>query len=271
MYAIRSYYAIASELVKFDNQYAGIINSLLGRIVIAENIELGTLISKKFGYKFKIVTLDGQVINAGGSFTGGSSSRSSGVLTRKNEIELIKIKLGEFSEINENLKNKTGQLQAEVDKIVIDIEAVKEIMQTLNSDKIRFESEIKHLSVMIEQMDTKASENKRAMDNFEKKLELYEKDLINDKNLLIQCENEISEKEGVVSQNQSQKDLFHANREALSEKLSSLKIKQTEIIVITSYSIHYTKLYDLILQESFWGKSKFHSQMKQCLAHYQNI
>ena len=68
--------SLASEIVKSEDRYLGIIKSLLGRTVIAENIDFATNISKKYGYKFKIVTLDGQVINAGGSFTGGSQSRS---------------------------------------------------------------------------------------------------------------------------------------------------------------------------------------------------
>lgn len=75
--------ALGCELVKYDSQFEGVINSLLGRICIAEDIDSATLIAKKYGYKFRIVTLDGQVINAGGSFTGGSVSKQTGLLTRK--------------------------------------------------------------------------------------------------------------------------------------------------------------------------------------------
>ncbi|MCM1479465.1 MAG: chromosome segregation protein SMC, partial [Muribaculaceae bacterium] len=78
--------ALAVDIVGFDGSFTGIFNSLLGRIAVAEDIDAATVIAKKYGYKFKIVTLDGQVINAGGSFTGGSAAKSGGVLTRKNDI-----------------------------------------------------------------------------------------------------------------------------------------------------------------------------------------
>ncbi|MDE7226333.1 MAG: chromosome segregation protein SMC, partial [Ruminococcus sp.] len=63
--------SIASDIAGYDPKFRGIIVSLLGRTVIAEDIDSATLIAKKYGYKFRIVTLDGQAINAGGAFTGG--------------------------------------------------------------------------------------------------------------------------------------------------------------------------------------------------------
>lgn len=86
------YEGIASELVDCDDKYRGIIRFVLGRCAIIEDIDTATVIAKKHGYKFKIVTLDGQVINAGGSFTGGSVRDSAGIITRNREIEKLKEK-----------------------------------------------------------------------------------------------------------------------------------------------------------------------------------
>lgn len=78
--------AVASDLIECDRAYQEIAKNLLGRIVIAENIDCGTDIAKRYGYRFRIVTMDGQVINAGGSFTGGSVQKTGGMLTRKTEL-----------------------------------------------------------------------------------------------------------------------------------------------------------------------------------------
>ena len=78
---------IGSDLVKNEPKFDGIVKSVLGRIVVAEDLDCATAIAKKFGYKFRIVTPDGQLVNAGGSLTGGSSVKSAGILSRKQEIE----------------------------------------------------------------------------------------------------------------------------------------------------------------------------------------
>ncbi len=89
---------LASELVQYDAKFKNIIQSLLGRIVIAENLDTATELAKRYGYRFRIVTLDGQVINAGGSFTGGSSQKRSGVLSRKNELLALQQKMTDLQE-----------------------------------------------------------------------------------------------------------------------------------------------------------------------------
>ena len=80
---------IASNLIRYDAKYTEIVHFLLGRTVIVDTLDNGTELAKKNGYSFKIVTADGQVINPGGSLTGGSVAKSIGVLSRRNEIALL--------------------------------------------------------------------------------------------------------------------------------------------------------------------------------------
>ena len=83
--------AVASALVECDEKYRGIVKSLLGRILIATDIDSANRIARSLNFRYRIVTLDGQVINAGGSFTGGSLSSDGRILSRRVQIE----KLGE--------------------------------------------------------------------------------------------------------------------------------------------------------------------------------
>jgi len=80
---------MGDSLISFDRQYAGIFSNLLGRVVIASDMDKAMAMARKFGHRFRIVTLDGQVLNAGGSMTGGSVSRSAGILSRANELERL--------------------------------------------------------------------------------------------------------------------------------------------------------------------------------------
>ena len=80
---------MGDAVISFDPEYAAIFSSLLGRVVIAEDMDKALAIARKFGRRFRIVTLDGQVLNAGGSMTGGSVYRSAGILSRANELERL--------------------------------------------------------------------------------------------------------------------------------------------------------------------------------------
>ena len=80
---------MGDELISFDREYANIFSNLLGRVVIARDMDKAMAMARKFGHRFRIVTLDGQVLNAGGSMTGGSVSRSAGILSRANELERL--------------------------------------------------------------------------------------------------------------------------------------------------------------------------------------
>ena len=100
---------IAVELARFDPQYTDIFNNLLGRTVVAENLSDAVRMSKANGNRLRIVTLDGQLINAGGSMTGGSTAKGTGILSRANELEKLKKQ-------REKIASQESTCQAELDR-----------------------------------------------------------------------------------------------------------------------------------------------------------
>lgn len=80
---------MADTLVSFDPEYRNIFSNLLGKVVIARDLNRAMAIARKYNHRFRIVTLDGQVMNVGGSMTGGAVSRSTGILSRANELERL--------------------------------------------------------------------------------------------------------------------------------------------------------------------------------------
>ena len=85
----RGFVGIASQLVSAAPQYRGIVENLLGRTVIVQDIDAAIAMANKYRSRFKIVTLDGQVMNPGGSMTGGSVNKEAGILSRANELEKL--------------------------------------------------------------------------------------------------------------------------------------------------------------------------------------
>lgn len=91
--AKRGFIAVASKLVRADAKFSGIIRNMLGRIIVADNIDNAAKLARALDYRYKIVTLDGQVVNAGGSFTGGSAQNGSNMLSRHAQIEKMQADL----------------------------------------------------------------------------------------------------------------------------------------------------------------------------------
>ena len=117
---------LASRLVTFDKRYAGIIQNLLGRTVIVRNMDAGIAMARKFNNRFKIVTLDGQVLSAGGSMTGGSTHKDAGILSRANELEKLLAQQKKLTEKQQSLESEYQEAQRLADQVEFQLTAAKE-------------------------------------------------------------------------------------------------------------------------------------------------
>lgn len=133
------YINLASNLVEYDKKYDEIIKSLLGRTVVCEDLDSAITIAKKYNYKFKIVTLDGQVVNAGGSMTGGAKLQNAGILSRGNELEKLK---EECAALEEKLALFTKDLELQQESCAAataELDGCRAEIASLGEDKIRVE------------------------------------------------------------------------------------------------------------------------------------
>ncbi len=148
---MNGYIGIASELAKYDKKFEGVVNDLLGRTVIAENIELASAIARKSGFRIKIVTLDGQIINAGGSYTGGSSAVKVGVFTRAMDIERLAEKIKSREAKIAELEEKQKKLTEDCAKADGDLEALRVTLSEANTSKASQTATRDALSVRIDE------------------------------------------------------------------------------------------------------------------------
>ena len=126
---------VADQLVKFDPRYRNVFSNLLGRVVVMEDLDAAIAAARKYGYKFRIVTLDGQVLNPGGSMTGGSASRSAGILSRANELERLNTQA-------QGLKEQLAQAARELESASREAEAASYEMETAQGQLREWEDAI---------------------------------------------------------------------------------------------------------------------------------
>ena len=126
---------VADHLVQFDPRYRNVFSNLLGRVVVMEDLDAAIAAARKYGYKFRIVTLDGQVLNPGGSMTGGSASRSAGILSRANELERLNTQA-------QGLKEQLAQAARDLESASREAEAASYEMETAQGQLREWEDAI---------------------------------------------------------------------------------------------------------------------------------
>lgn len=137
---------IASELVSYNKKYDGIVKSLLGRVVVVKDIDSAITMSRKFGYKFRVVTLEGDILNAGGSMSGGSVNKQSGLMSRASEIrELTSQSLKLMNELK-NLRDERARRVEEAERIRNQLASYMPIVREYEDEILRLENTVRHLT-----------------------------------------------------------------------------------------------------------------------------
>ena len=150
------YVGLASELVEYDREYDGIFKNLLGRTVVVEDLDCGITISRRFSNAFRIVTLDGQVLNRGGSMTGGSISRSAGILSRELTARRGSLaeKLDLAAKAAEDAKRELAKARYELEVAQGQQRAAEDAVLKLQGDKNHYDLLLSSLRERLESLDT---------------------------------------------------------------------------------------------------------------------
>ena len=163
--AVPGFIGIASDLVTAEKQYSDVILNLLGRTVIAEDLDYAIPMARRFSHRFRIVTLDGQVINAGGSMTGGSVSRNSGFLSRANELQKLKAQLSKKETEYAEKKEVLSEATREAEKVRYEIDVVSGQLRESEDEVLRKESALSNYEVLLKTLDEVIRSDRRELEN----------------------------------------------------------------------------------------------------------
>ena len=147
---------VAADLVRTDPKYQHIIDNLLGRIIVVEDLTEASAVARNLGYRNRIVTLDGQVINAGGSFTGGSTARSVGVFSRKQELDELRSKLTKLEQKRTEAEKELAARKAEVDNLSAQLAGAEGEGMNAATEHVRANLELERLTKAAAQYDETA-------------------------------------------------------------------------------------------------------------------
>ncbi len=216
------YVGIASELLDIDKKYKTIIENILGKTVVAEDIDSAVTIAKKYGYRFKVVTLDGQIVNAGGSLTGGSLAKNSGILSRAGEIKELNDKIVKLLEKQGLLTDNYNSASAEVSSLEAEIINARAELTTATEDKIRVSGEIKRVSDLL----TELNKSVEALNGEKFLLENRTKEL---QQIVVTATGEIAEVEKLKADAQLEIDGLSGGRDTVTDRREQLTTSITDL------------------------------------------
>ena len=221
---------IASRLVKYENKYDAIFKNLLGRTVVVEDLDCGITMSRKYQNRFRIVTLDGQVINRGGSMTGGSINRSAGVLSRANELQSLREKLGGMQEKLRQATERAEEVTREVQKAEYELSVAQEQQRKAEDDVLTLEGKQNHYDILTENL-------RLSCEGMEDELEALERRTHSDKKRMAEVEKAIGEQEKLAAdlraqseENQAGQSGLAAQTDAIGEQISEKKAERSALL-----------------------------------------
>lgn len=216
---------VAVDLVKFNKRFEGIYTNLLGRTVIAKNLDSAVEIARKNRYRFRIVTLDGQMLNAGGSMTGGSVSRNTGILSRANEIEHLREHEAELSKAVSEAERELAQVQRELTAAEYELAVASEELRRYEDTVLKLEGEKTQCEMLIKA----AQEYKTALNSESLALEIRIKnsaDVIDASQKMITSINaELAKLHQQTAELSIGREEITGQKRGIINKISDLKVK----------------------------------------------
>ncbi|MDY4220690.1 MAG: chromosome segregation protein SMC [Candidatus Faecousia sp.] len=163
----RGFVGISSRLVQCQDTYRAVVDNLLGRIVIVEDLDCAIAMAKQYRSRFKIVTLDGQVMNPGGSMTGGSVAKEAGLLSRANELKRLNEQEASLKSQKEQLEEQLGEAQRSVDKTEFELTAAREQLRAAEDQVLRLTGEEKQHRVLLQALNDAAEASQKELRSLE--------------------------------------------------------------------------------------------------------
>lgn len=217
--------SIASDLVSYDNKYSEIIRWLLGRTAVAEDIDSAIAIAKKYSYRFRIVTLDGQVINAGGSMTGGSRVQNAGILSRGNEIERLKGSLASMQKELDGMLSDYKLLSEDASAAKAELEGAEGDLLRAKEENIRREGELKLASDKLSSVSSGVKELLEEKETLEKRIESVSSGAEAARSQIDELKETLEDKEKELESITGDSKTLQKDREEVASKAAEIRLR----------------------------------------------
>ncbi len=163
----RGFVGIASQLVSCEDRYRGIVENKLGRTVIVNDIDAAIAMSNKYNRRFRIVTLDGQVMEPGGSMTGGAVNKESGMLSRANELEKLTAKEKELQQNKLIAEAELTEAQRALDQVQFQLNTARDQLREAEDACLRLQGQEKQYEILVQAIEDAVTSAQREQEGLQ--------------------------------------------------------------------------------------------------------
>lgn len=217
--------AVASDLVKCDNKYKEILSNLLGRTVVVEDMDCAIGMAKRYHNRFKIVTLDGQVINPGGSMSGGSRAKGAGVLSRANQIEEL---VEEAKKLDDQFREIQGEYKTAVEQAnfaAASLQGAEADMKQAQEDMIRAQGDYKLICEKRSSIEAQQKSLREEKENASARIISLQQELETAQKRVKEGEEAIAEAEKELQSTGEGADEIAQKREEIRQKIQEINLQ----------------------------------------------
>ena len=219
------YVGLASELVQCEDRYRGVVDSLLGRTIVAEDIDAATAIAKAYSYRYRTVTLDGQVVNAGGSLTVGSVNKNASILSRRGEIDALTAEAKKYSKQAEELETQLNELRRETDAIQAMVDGIEAEEKTAREDLISAQTLVDRLTANVEEAERLNEQAMQEYDDMTARMEQLRQQKISGGELVKKLTEEVERLTRVAAEDAEKYQKLTTTIAAAAETVTSLQME----------------------------------------------
>ena len=225
----RGYVDIAANLIQTDKRYQGIVDNLLGRIVIVEDIDCAIAMAKQYQNRFKIVTLDGQVVNPGGSMTGGSVNKEAGILSRANELEKLTAQEKDLLTAQQGCEQELQEAQRALDQVEFQIAAARDQLREAEDAVLRLQGQEKQHEIMVQAITDALASAQREKEVLDAR-ELSDRQRYTAGQTKLQVfRSQLAETKGKLSQLEGSQQNTSEAMSAVTENMTALKTEEAAL------------------------------------------
>ncbi|MCX7921823.1 MAG: chromosome segregation protein SMC [Clostridia bacterium] len=222
---------VASDLISYNPEYKGIILSLLGKVAVVENLDAGIRIARKFGYTFRIVTLEGDILSTSGSMSGGSSdNRGVGILSRNREIVELQEALEKLRKEEVVLEKNISEAISMQNEVLNEIGIEENKVRENELVRIRDESHMNQVDENIKRTEAKIEMLKQEKEQLERQEVETGNELTKYEAELNEIEKDISETKAVIADYQEKHKEDQSARDLLHNNITDFKISVNSIL-----------------------------------------
>ncbi len=220
---------LAIDLVKFDEKFRSVFEYCLGRTAVCRTLDDAIALGRKYSNRFRIVTLDGQVMNAGGSMTGGSVSKNAGILSRANELENLNQRITELAKELEKSTDAYKAAKAELEDAQNALEDAKNNQIELVSNVTKREADMTHYTMMLDAANASIDAIKADSETLKTRIAENDAEISRTRKTLETLESEYDELKNEIELLNEDREIIEKTRTELSERLSELRAEKASL------------------------------------------